>query len=282
MVNNQNSLGLSPKIETTQPKRVRPIGGDMGYMEDDFESKVPNAFQEIFTNTPIETLDPTVPKTMEPTGSIPMNIQELPYLVVDLKTQAAEILGGVTTRAASVKENPLKLPEFKINPIKGLEVLGGVTTEAISVGKDLLVKDFLGFGVEKPKEENKEQIEQENEAANARAVAEMIRNVLAQNQEQKAINSSKETVRNLGENVSQEKINQLLGRSGSFQGDRGVYTDYEIAEARKALIEQKEAAEKAEKQQNMAEVNKKTGPNLDLNKVGEGGSPLSTTGGGAG
>lgn len=249
------------------------------------------------------------------------DIQNTPRSTVENKVSPRDAIGGSieyddeASLAVSEAEDIVRKPTEKAetpddffdkktlivwNKLPKLEVSGAavdVVTKAGGIAKDIVKETREGIadlfvqvtGIDtkvKPEKPNltPEQAKEAEDAAKARRDIQTVQEAIDHNDQQEAINSNKESVRIIGRVVTQEEVNKKRKVSSSFNGGKPSesLSHRELVEFRIAEIEELKAAEEAKKQQDMAEVNKKAGPNLDLNKVAEGGNVLSTTGGGAG
>lgn len=134
------------------------------------------------------------------------------------------------------------------------------------------VKGFLGK-FKKPKKEDPEAEKKKAEAAQAKSFQQ---NIEAQKSEKKQLSQAELFKQATGRGVTMQEVIEL---SGSADRKRELYEDiYNIAVAATKKSEKIKAQQRATREQSMAEVTSK-GPDLSLNKVAEGGSVLSTTGG---
>lgn len=236
---------FSPK-EIKKPsasQNVMPIGGRVGFFEDGEEEKQQN---------------PGPPQASSPTTTVSDAFYEaFKHVPFNLLDPAVKLFDPAVTE---VKE--------------GLGALGELVKDVSGIGQEVQQagKKFSSKGEIDVKAENKKAAENYAKM-NWKAALE---NLAKQIQSEQQKRSWKEALRLEVAGVSAEETNKKLGLNASYSKE---HTDnpYHMAAQRTKVVEENEAAERARKQQSIAAA---TGAGkFDLNKIAEGGSILSTTGG---
>lgn len=170
---------------------------------------------------------------------------------------------------------PIKFLDPAVKGVKeGVGALGELVKDVSGIGQEAQQTDkkFSSKGEIDVKAENKKAAESYAKV-NWKAALENLAKQMQSEQQKK---SWKEALRLEVAGVPEEETNKKLGLNASYSKE---HTDnpYHMAAQRTKVVEENEAAERAKRQQSIAQVSK--GSKFDLNKVDEGGSILSTTGG---
>lgn len=176
---------------------------------------------------------------------------------------------------------PLATIEKTVNIVaKAAETIGKLAPDVTDSMKDLIWGQIVGREKKAPKKDDPKEVEKQVKQAEAnfqynrgQETNQEIKKVSTENVMKAVMNTEPEIA-----SLSDEDKNKKMGLQKGYKSNTPL-DKYHLAELRRILIAEKLAAQTSKKQQSMAEVRGKGGPDLDLNKVGEGGSILSSTGG---
>lgn len=240
-------------------------------MDDTTQSKLVSSF------APKETRRPNSPQNVMPIGGR-VGFFEDAEEEKQSNTPAPQAPSTTAVTDAFYKafiDAPIHFLDPAVREVKeGVGALGELVKDVSGIGQEAQQanKKFSSKGGIDVKAENKKAAERYAKM-NWKAALETLAKQIQSEQQKK---SWKEALRLEVAGVSEEETNRKLGLNASYSKE---HTDnpYHMAAQRTKVVEENEAAQRAKKQQSIANA---TGAGkFDLNKVAEGGSILSTTGG---
>lgn len=163
-----------------------------------------------------------------------------------------------------------------------VKTVGTNVIETANAGSELLNMIIKGPGEVKKADPKKEAEKKAMQAQIYQQNRSIVMQSIAEYKAQVDIAIGKDQARILedigGSGMSITEVNAIQGKNKNYLHKLSIY---EIADVRRMLIERKQLEERKKNEQSIAASSRK-GANTDLNKIAEGGSMLSTTGGNAG